>query len=61
MFTLKKPNFAIIYDPYGSSNYDNDTYQSGRGFYGLTIGYKKTQSENIFGSFYWRWIFDVKL
>ena len=42
MFTLKKPNFAIIYDPYGSSNYDNDTYQSGRvAFYGLTIGYKK--------------------
>ena len=48
MFTLKKPNFAIIYDPYGSSNYDNDTYQSGRvAFYGLTIGYKKRLSQRI--------------
>ena len=32
MFTLKKPRFAVIYDPYGGGNYDNDndTYQSGR-------------------------------
>ena len=48
MFTLKKPNFAIIYDPYGGSNYDNNTYQSGRvAFYGLTIGYKKRLSYRI--------------
>ncbi len=48
MFTLKKPNFTIIYDPYVSSSYDNDTYQSGRvAFYGLTIGYKKRLSQRI--------------
>ena len=48
MFTLKKPNFAIIYDPYGTSNYNNDTYQSGRvAFYGLTFGFKKRISKRI--------------
>ena len=50
MFTLKKPNFAIIYDPYATSNYytDNNTYKSGRvAFYGLTIGYKKRFSQRI--------------
>ena len=50
MFTLKKPRFAVIYDPYGGGNYDNDndTYQSGRiAFYGFTIGYKKRLSKRI--------------
>ena len=48
MFTLKKPNFAVIYDPYGGGNYDNDTYQSGRvAFYGITIGFKKRLSQRI--------------
>ena len=48
MFTLKKPNFAVIYNPYDGGNYDNDTYQSGRvAFYGLTIGYKKRLSQRI--------------
>ncbi len=48
MFTLKKPNFAVIYDTYGGGNYDNDTYQSGRvAFYGFTIGYKKRLSQRI--------------
>ena len=42
MFTLKKPEFAIIYDFYDGSGYDNNTYQSGRvAFYGLTFGFKK--------------------
>ena len=48
MFTLKKPNFAVIYDNYSGGNYDNDTYQSGRvAFYGITIGYKKRLSQRI--------------
>ena len=48
MFTLKKPNFLIIYNPYGTSNYNNDTYQSGRvAFYGLTLGFKKSLSKRI--------------
>tara|TARA_X000000950_G_C13722820_1_gene580983 strand:- start:99 stop:719 length:621 start_codon:yes stop_codon:yes gene_type:complete len=48
MFTLKKPNFAIIYDPYAGGSYDNDSYQSGRvAFYGFTIGYKKRLSQRI--------------
>ena len=48
MFTLKKPNFAVIYDPYDGVNYDNDTYQSGRvAFYGLTFGFKKRLSQRI--------------
>ncbi len=48
MFTLKKPNFAIIYDTYAGGNYDNDTYQSGRvAFYGFTIGYKKRLTKRI--------------
>ena len=48
MFTLKKPTFAVIYDPYGGSNYNNDTYQSGRvAFYGLTFGYKKRINKRI--------------
>tara|TARA_B100001027_G_scaffold108074_1_gene74469 strand:+ start:301 stop:882 length:582 start_codon:yes stop_codon:yes gene_type:complete len=48
MFTLKKPNFAVIYDNYSGGNYDNDTYQSGRvAFYGITLGYKKRLSQRI--------------
>ena len=49
MFTLQKPNFAVIYDYWkekeGAENridIPDDEYQSGRtAFYGLTIGYKK--------------------
>ena len=49
MFTLQKPDFAIIYD-YWEDKTDaekrlevpDDEYQSGRvAFYGLTVGYKK--------------------
>ena len=48
MFNLKKPKFAIIFDPYGSSSYDNNTYHTGRvAFYGLTIGYKKRLNKRI--------------
>ena len=49
MFTLQKPEFAIIYDYWEekegaekSLNIPDDEYQSGRvAFYGLTVGYKK--------------------
>lgn len=49
MFTLQKPEFAIIYDYWAekegaekSLDIPNDEYQSGRvAFYGLTVGYKK--------------------
>ena len=42
MFTLNKPDFAVLYDFYGGSNYKNDTYHSGRvAFYGITFGFKK--------------------
>ena len=49
MFTLQKPDFAIIYDYWAekddadkSFDIPDDEYQSGRvAFYGLTVGYKK--------------------
>lgn len=49
MFTLQKPEFAIIYDYWAekegaekSLDIPDDEYQSGRvAFYGLTVGYKK--------------------
>lgn len=49
MFTLQKPEFAIIYDYWAekegaekSLDIPDDEYQSGRvAFYGLTLGYKK--------------------
>lgn len=49
MFTLQKPEFAIIYDYWAEKegaekglDIPNDEYQSGRvAFYGLTVGYKK--------------------
>lgn len=49
MFTLQKPDFAIIYDYWEeksgvekSLDVPNDEYQSGRvAFYGLSVGYKK--------------------
>ena len=49
MFTLQKPEFAIIYDYWEekegaekSLDIPDDEYQSGRvAFYGLTVGYKK--------------------
>ena len=49
MFTLQKPDFAIIYDYWEEKsgaekrlNVPEDEYQSGRvAFYGLTVGYKK--------------------
>ena len=49
MFTLQKPDFAIIYDYWAEEegienrvDISNDEYQSGRvAFYGLTTGYKK--------------------
>ena len=49
MFTLQKPEFAIIYDYWAekegaekSLEIPDDEYQSGRvAFYGLTVGYKK--------------------
>ena len=49
MFTLQKPEFAIIYDYWAekegaekSLDIADDEYQSGRvAFYGLTVGYKK--------------------
>ena len=49
MFTLQKPEFAIIYDYWEQKegaekrlDIPNDEYQSGRvAFYGLTVGYKK--------------------
>ena len=49
MFTLQKPDFAIIYDYWEENSgaeklldVPDDEYQSGRAaFYGLTVGYKK--------------------
>ena len=49
MFTLQKPEFAIIYDYWEEKegaekrlDIPDDEYQSGRvAFYGLTVGYKK--------------------
>ena len=49
MFTLQKPEFAIIYDYWSEKegaekglDIPDDEYQSGRvAFYGLTLGYKK--------------------
>ena len=49
MFTLQKPEFAIIYDHWAQIDsaekrldIPDDEYQSGRvAFYGLTVGYKK--------------------
>ncbi len=49
MFTLQKPEFAIIYDYWAEKegaekglDIPDDEYQSGRvAFYGLTVGYKK--------------------
>ena len=49
MFTLQKPNFAVIYDYWEEKegvekrfDIPDDEYHSGRAaFYGLTIGYKK--------------------
>ena len=49
MFTLQKPEFAIIYDYWSEKegaekglDIPDDEYQSGRvAFYGLTVGYKK--------------------
>jgi hypothetical protein len=49
MFTLQKPEFAIIYDYWEKKegaekrlDIPDDEYQSGRvAFYGLTVGYKK--------------------
>ena len=56
MFTLQKPEFAIIYDYWAekegaekSLDIPDDEYQSGRvAFYGLTVGYKKRLT-NYFG------------
>lgn len=51
MFTLKKPNWAMIYDRWGSGkkrNNNNLKYESGRvAFYGLTTGYKKRISDKF--------------
>ena len=49
MFTLQKPEFAVIYDYWAEKegiekrlNVPDDEYQSGRvAFYGFTVGYKK--------------------
>ena len=48
MFTLKKPDFAIIYDFYEGFEYDNNTYHSGRvAFYGITFGLKKRLNKRL--------------
>ena len=51
MFTMQKPNFAIIYDHWrdkNSSPSDDDSYKSGRAaFYGITLGYKKKIGKNF--------------
>ena len=55
MFTLQKPEFAIIYDYWADKQGDenhmdvpDDEYQSGRvAFYGLTAGYKKRLKKNL--------------
>jgi hypothetical protein len=55
MFTLQKPEFAIIYDYWAEKegaekrlDIPNDEYQSGRvAFYGLTVGYKKRLKKHL--------------
>tara|TARA_B100000900_G_C20591042_1_gene721588 strand:- start:183 stop:866 length:684 start_codon:yes stop_codon:yes gene_type:complete len=55
MFTLQKPDFAIIYDYWAekegtekSLDIPDDEYQSGRvAFYGLTVGYKKRLKKDL--------------
>ena len=55
MFTLQKPEFAIIYDYWAekegaekSFDIPDDEYQSGRvAFYGLTVGYKKRLKKDL--------------
>ena len=55
MFTLQKPDFAIIYDYWAekegtekSLDIPDDEYQSGRvAFYGLTAGYKKRLKKDL--------------
>ena len=55
MFTLQKPDYAVIYDYWaekeGAENrFDipDDEYQSGRvAFYGFTVGYKKRFKRNF--------------
>ncbi len=51
MFTMQKPNFAIIYDRWrdkNSSSSGDDSYKSGRAaFYGITLGYKKKIGKNF--------------
>ena len=55
MFTLQKPDFAIIYDHWEQKegaekrlDIPDDEYQSGRvAFYGLTVGYKKRLKKDL--------------
>ena len=55
MFTLQKPEFAIIYDYWAEKegsekrlDIPDDEYQSGRvAFYGLTVGYKKRLNKDF--------------
>lgn len=55
MFTLQKPEFAIIYDYWAEKegaekrlDIPNDEYQSGRvAFYGLTVGFKKRLKKDL--------------
>ena len=55
MFTLQKPEFAIIYDYWEEKegaekrlDIPDDEYQSGRvAFYGLTVGYKKRLKKDL--------------
>ena len=55
MFTLQKPDFAIIYDYWADKegaekrlDIPDDEYQSGRvAFYGLTVGYKKRLKKDL--------------
>ena len=55
MFTLQKPEFAIIYDYWEEKegtekqlDIPDDEYQSGRvAFYGLTVGYKKRFKKDL--------------
>ena len=55
MFTLQKPEFAIIYDYWAEKegtekqlDIPDDEYQSGRvAFYGLTVGYKKRFKKDL--------------
>ena len=55
MFTLQKPDFAIIYDYWEQKegaekrlDIPDDEYQSGRvAFYGLTVGYKKRLKKDL--------------